>query len=70
MTERPSIRLLVVRGDWTASDPDRQVARASWAVIDLLQMPYYLNIGYRVVGLDPVSERAWWDWRADHPEAV
>lgn len=70
MDERPVITVLVCRADWTQGTPERQLWGASWSVIDLIQLPYYLNIGYRVVGLDPISEAAWHDWRRRHPEAV
>lgn len=70
MTERPSIRVLVCRADWHAATPEAQLARASWSVIDLLTLPTYLRLGFRPVALDPISEAAWYQWRANNPEAA
>jgi hypothetical protein len=33
-------------------------------------VPYYSNLGYRVLGLDPITEAAWRAWRAQNPEAA
>lgn len=70
MTDRPTIRVLICRGDWTADTPEAQIRRASWLVIDLLAVPVWLRLGYRPVALDPISESAWYQWRANNPEAA
>lgn len=60
MTARPTLKVLVVKGDWREHEPEQQVPMGA----------SYGNLGYRVVALDPTTEAAWREWRADNPEAV
>lgn len=67
---RPAIRVLVVRGNWTASTPEGQMDGAVWARVDLRNVEACLMHGFRIVAIDPETEAAWREWRLRNPEAV
>lgn len=66
MSDPPKIEVLLLRADWTRDPPGMFAAPYThrWAVVDLLEVPHYVNLGYLPIAFDPMQEAAYRAWRA------
>jgi hypothetical protein len=68
--DRPVRTVLLMRAEWEREANVANMMRYphTFAIVDVVAIETYQEMGYRVVALDPESELAWRVWQAAHPE--